>query len=127
MVDSRVSTYQEIEIFSMTPGGRVVFLYGHLLGKLEKARRSTEAEFYQEALVGAQDTVAELMGSLNAEAGGEIAANLCSLYSFFLRELIALVNSRSDQRLAKLIDLITSLKAAWDIAATQPTDIELAQ
>lgn len=127
MTYSAVNTYQEVEVQSMTPAGRVVFMYEHLLGKLELASYSEDPERYQNALLAAQDTVAELMGSLKLDVGGEIATNLNSLYSFFLRELLSLSDDRNDPRLVKLSEMILDLKGAWATAATQVSGTEPAR
>jgi len=61
--------------------------------------------------------VAGLRSSLDLEKGGEIAANLDSLYDYMLHRLM-LANARSDESiLDEVSTLMISIKLSWDSIA----------
>jgi len=63
--------------------------------------------------------VAGLRSSLDVEKGGEIAANLDSLYDYMLHRLM-LANARSDEEiLDEVSTLMISIKLSWDSIADQ--------
>ena len=58
--------------------------------------------------------IAGLRTSLDAQKGGEIAANLEALYDYMERKLV-IANSRNDQAaLDEVIKLLREVKEAWD-------------
>jgi len=63
--------------------------------------------------------IANLQASLNLEAGGEVAANLDSLYDYMCRRLV-LANSNNDETiLDEVMSLMLEIKSGWDgIAGT---------
>ncbi len=61
--------------------------------------------------------IAELNATLDHEIGGEIAANLASLYDFMMRE-IPRANARNDAAiLVPVISILRELREAWVEAA----------
>lgn len=63
--------------------------------------------------------VAGLRSSLDIEQGGEIAANLDSLYEYMLNRLM-LANAKSDEDiLDEVSTLMISIKLSWDSIADQ--------
>src|SRR5687767_12237020 len=71
-------------------------------------------------LVRAQDIIVELLGSLNREAGGQIADQLASVYDYCFRRLV-LANVKKDPEPAReVIRILRELGTAWqEIAAQQ--------
>ena len=58
--------------------------------------------------------VGGLRGSLDLEAGGEIAANLDQLYDYMQRQLL-LANARNDAaRLHEVLGLLREIKTGWE-------------
>ena len=68
----------------------------------------------------AQDIVVELLGSLNHEAGGQIADQLASVYDYCFRQLVT-ANVKKDPAPAReVIGILRDLGTAWqEIAAQQ--------
>ncbi len=119
-MSSRISSnYQALEIESMTPARRVVFLYGFLLGQLNQAKRHLadgDHEARNRNLSKAHAVITELLVSLNREGGGEIAENLSALYAFFLKELLHIDLHMDAVRLDRLLALVSSLHETWSEA-----------
>src|SRR4051812_44156355 len=71
-------------------------------------------------LVRAQDIVVELLGSLNREAGGQVAEQLASVYDYCFRRLVT-ANVKKDPAPAReVIGILRDLGTAWqEIAAQQ--------
>lgn len=61
----------------------------------------------------AQAIVNELNVTLDMEAGGEIAANLRSLYLFINRHLAEAIGAPSSQQVREAMDLVADLRGAW--------------
>jgi flagellar protein FliS len=55
-----------------------------------------------------------LQGSLDAKAGGEIAANLDRLYDYMTHRLVEANLSNDRQALEEVQRLLSGIKAAWD-------------
>lgn len=55
-----------------------------------------------------------LRGSLNMEAGGEIATNLDALYDYMLRQLIKAHAENDVTALDEVASLLREIKAGWD-------------
>ena len=70
--------------------------------------------------VRAQDIVIELLGSLNREAGGQIAVQLASIYDYCFRQLVT-ANIKKDPAPAReVVGILRDLGTAWqEIAAQQ--------
>ena len=70
-------------------------------------------------LVRAQDIVVELLGSLNREAGGEVASQLSSVYDYCFRRLVT-ANIKKDAAPAReVIGILRDLGTAWQQIALQ--------
>ena len=119
----QASRYRETEVLTATPGQLVVLLYDHLLISLRKARiametRDTEAQ--GEHLEKGRVILTELLVTLDHERGAEVAANLGSLYSFLLGELVQ-VGIRGDlSRLDRVTNMIAELRDAFAQLASAP-------
>jgi len=104
---------QLIELLLAGAIGRVAEARGHL-ERGDIARKG-------EALGRALAIVGELNGSLDLGRGGDIAANLRSLYDYIGRRLTE-ANLRNDgAALEEVMGLLREIKSGWDaIGAEQP-------
>jgi len=112
--------YHALEIESMSPAKRIVYLYGFLLGQLNQAQRHIaegEHEARNKKLMKAQDVVHELLVSLNREEGGEIANNLAAIYGYWLKELLHIDVNDDAARLERLKALVSAMHQTWTEAA----------
>lgn len=120
-----VSRYQQNDVASMSPARQVVFLYSHALASLRMASRhiaQKDVEARERAMNKARDIFAELLGTLDFEAGGQIAHNLAGLYAWFIDETMHIDATRDGARLTRLIGMVAELHGAWDQAAQQVSE-----
>jgi flagellar protein FliS len=120
-----VARYQQNDVFSMSPARRVVFLYGQTLASLRQAARHLElgdVEQRTKCMLRASDILAEMLCSLDFEAGGSIATGLAQLYAWMMQEIVEINRLRDPKRLQRLTAMIADLHSAWDQAAAQVVD-----
>ena len=120
-----VSRYQQNDVASMSPARQVVFLYSHALASLRMASRhiaQKDVEARERAMNKARDIFSELLGTLDFEAGGQIAHNLAGLYAWFIDETMHIDATRDGARLTRLIGMVAELHGAWDQAAQQVSE-----
>jgi flagellar secretion chaperone FliS len=118
----RPMAYQDMEVMTSSKERLVPLLYEHLLKRLRMAGKQIEEgdiEGRSENLQKASSIVFELLGSLDFDAGGELASRLAGLYGFFAGEIADVGRTRDTQRLDALIQMIAGLHTAWDQAARQ--------
>lgn len=116
MVHQGIREYQQTTITSQSPERLIVMLYEGALRFLESARTDA-AEGDLPAMghhVGrAQKIILELQCCLDHETGGQVAANLDSLYGFVLRELTDLRIDADVRHIADVRRVLLPLLAAW--------------
>ena len=118
----RSAAYRDNEVLSASKERLVPMLYQGLLKNLRRAGMQMGAgdlEGKGESLQKASAIVYELLGSLDFEAGGDIASRLAALYAYFLREMMEAGRALDRARIDKLSEMIASLHDAWDQAAQQ--------
>ena len=123
---THANTYREMEVLSASPGQLVVMLYDHLLVTLRRARLvmdSSSPEMRGTLLEKARAVVAELLATLDVEAGGEVARNLSGLYTFFFGELVDLALRPDVGRLDRVTGMIGELRDAFAQAAAAPAEV----
>lgn len=69
--------------------------------------------------------VGHLNGSLDHEAGGEVAANLSSLYDYIVRRLTEANLHNDGSALAEVLELLGEIESAWN-AIPQPQRVPVA-
>jgi flagellar protein FliS len=112
---TKVETAGSVDLVVMLYQGAVRFIR---LG-IEAIERN-DGKAAHENLVRAQDIVVELLGSLNHEAGGQIAGQLASVYDYCFRRLVT-ANVKKDAIPAReVVVIMRDLGTAWqEIAAQQ--------
>ncbi|MCL2609696.1 MAG: flagellar export chaperone FliS [Treponema sp.] len=119
-----LSAYRETKVTTAGQGQLIIMLYNeavkHLdeaLGILESESRETRLagsiEKFGKAVIKTQELISELMVSLDFDQGGDIAANLFSLYSWFNRELVEANIDRDPRRIIGVRNHICELRTAW--------------
>jgi flagellar protein FliS len=115
------SAYLESRILSASPLDLVNILYEHAILDIEQARQSLargDVAARSRSISKAIAIIGELQGSLDYEAGGEIASNLGQLYQYMRARLTAGNLRQSDSPLAEVVNLLESLGDAWRAIAT---------
>jgi flagellar protein FliS len=99
-------------------------LYDGVIAALQRAVNAIEAgDIGQKCanLNRAQAIVAQLEGTLNFEAGGEVARTLKSLYVYSRAQILKANLENSAPVLRALIDRLSSVREAWYEADHQPS------
>ena len=127
--NNAASAYRETNIKTASPGSLILMLYAEGLKQINLAIEkmnvekipASDLEPIHKHIVKAQEVITELMASLDMEAGGEIAQNLLSLYTYFNQQLLA-ANLKKDYRpLIDIRGMMEELQAVWkQIVADQP-------
>ncbi len=113
--------YQRVQTETASPGQLVVLLYQGCIRYTQRGRIALEdgdIETARTCLLRAQDVVAELMSSLNLEAG-DLAINLMRLYEYVHGRLVHANIRRDATAAAEVEHLVRSLLPAWEEAIRQ--------
>ncbi|MGQ9463046.1 MAG: flagellar export chaperone FliS [Candidatus Fervidibacter sp.] len=105
-----VNTYLKQMVETATPVQLISLLFkrgSELMEEAEQALVSEDLEKANDALTKAQRIVAELIGSLDTEKGGEIAVNLHRLYTFVWERLL-------HANLLKSVEPLKDARTVWD-------------
>jgi len=117
-----VDAYQRTKVETVDPVRLVVMCYEAIVKDLQDAKkyhqeRNIEASY--DKIRHAQDVITELLVGLDYEKGGDIAVNLGRIYNFVLRQLIAVNTRTKPDYYDPLIQIMESLKEAWEQIAQQ--------
>lgn len=99
------------------PHTLISVLLQHVLGNIAAARGAIEHKdiaIKSKSLNKAIEMIGELQGSLNMEAGGEVAQNLASLYDYSIRTLTEANQQNSLDKLDVVTRIFTDIKEGWD-------------
>jgi flagellar secretion chaperone FliS len=114
--------YRQTQTHTAAPGELVLMLYRGAIRFLSSAIEAIDAQNTAEAhtkLIKTQDIIADLLGSLDHERGGDVARNLSALYDYMLRRLVE-ANVRKDTKPAREVQaLLRELLPAWEAAVKQ--------
>jgi flagellar secretion chaperone FliS len=112
--------YQSNSIQTAPPEQLVVMLYDgclRFLRRAEAAANEGQRPQTTEAISRATAIVMELNATLDMERGGQIAANLRSLYFFLHRHLLDAARETSVPKIRQAIELVAELRGAFAAAA----------
>ena len=121
---SQANVYREREVLTASPEKLVVMTFDHVLVNLRRARLAIESkniELRVESMGRAREGVMELLVSVDAERGGEMATNLRALYAYALREFTAIGRSRDVKQLDAVTNIIGNLREAFATIVADPT------
>ena len=114
--------YNKDTVLSASPEKLVVMLYDKALRNLNHAVKCHDQKDWGQFglnLGKGQAIVAELLNSLDHEAGGEISKNLEKLYLFVIDRLIQANLKRDCGMIHESIDVLKNLKEGFDHAVRQ--------
>ncbi|HOK96309.1 MAG TPA: flagellar export chaperone FliS [Anaerohalosphaeraceae bacterium] len=121
-----LETYQEIAVTTQSGGRLVVMLYDGAIKFLKRAVNELNAGNMAEKglyINKALDIINELNNVLDMDAGGEIAANLRTLYLFMARHLNSANIKKDPQMIGDVISLLEELNQGWK-AITRNSTLE---
>ena len=111
------TTKNETGVDGASPHSLITMLFD---GALERISEATGAFARQDiaaagAAIGKSISIVDnLRVSLDQEQGGEIAANLASLYEYMTRRLLEANATKDVDMLAEVASLLREIKVAWD-------------
>lgn len=117
MKHSYAAAYQRESILTESPIGLVVKVYQGALTALDRARRFAgegDMNAFRSQLGKASALVAELLGALDHERGGEIAERLSTLYEFILTQLLRPTKTPDLVAVQHAERLLMTLKEGFD-------------
>jgi flagellar secretion chaperone FliS len=117
---SNLAAYQNAAahggVAASDPHGLVVMLMDGALERIAMARGAMQRNDVTEKarlLNRTVSIVAELRGSLDLSAGGQIAANLSELYDYMNRRLMLALANNQIEPLDEVSKLLTEIRSAW--------------
>jgi flagellar secretion chaperone FliS len=121
MAANYARTYQTQAVLTASPGQLVLMLYDAALRFLSQARAALEGdkndwrrfEVINEKIKRAQNIITELRGTLNHEAGAEIAASLDRLYEYYNRRLFEANIKKDIAPVIEVEGLLCELRDGW--------------
>lgn len=115
------AAYQKANVAARSPLELVVLLYDGALASIARARDSAgtgDLVTKGAAVTKALAIVAHLQGTLDMEAGSEIAENLDRLYVFVTDRLIEFNVQGRAEALDEAARVLTTLRDAWSTVAS---------
>jgi flagellar protein FliS len=110
------AAYRDRDISTATPGKLLVMVYDHILANLARAgvaNTNNLIEARLEAVAKARDGICELLATLDLEQGGQIAAQLSSLYTFMLAQLADAGSNFDERKVTRIAGMIRDLRDAF--------------
>ncbi len=118
------TAYFEEGVLSASPLRLVCLLYGRAISELRNARAFLASGKIAErsaSISNACDVLAELLSSLDIEQGGEVANQLCELYSYATAQLLQANLHRDGERISEVLGLLVTLQEGWETLASRET------
>jgi flagellar protein FliS len=110
--------YQKAAVSTLDQKKMIVLLYDGAIKFLSIAMNKMNGGDAYEAhtnLIRGKSIVAELLASLDMDAGGDIAINLQRLYAYMFNTLIDANMERDVNRVQEVIELLKQLREAWKV------------
>lgn len=108
--------YQRAQVETASPTQLIVLLYDgavRFCRLAQDAMRLRDLETQNTNLIKAQRIVGELLGSLNRDAGGDVASNLSRIYTHLLEELVKANLYDDPETLDHAISVLSDMRASW--------------
>ena len=111
-----VQEYRKGAVNGASPLQLVIMLYDGALKYMEAGKYAIthkDLKKQNESLQKAQKIVMELMSCLDMKQGGEVAKNLCALYTYVLNQLVQ-ANIQDDiEPIEQSIRVLSDLRESW--------------
>ena len=114
------AAYKETSVKTASPGSLILMLYTEGIKEINLAISkmrvpkipAKDIEAINNHIIKAQEIITELMAALDMDIGGEIAANLLSIYSYFNQQLLT-ANLKKDYK--PLLDVSSMMQELYDV------------
>jgi len=123
--NSNLSSYLEQKTLSASPLELVAMLYTKAISEIREARQQLAVRniaLRSKAISKACDAIGELDGSLDMEAGGELAQRLRSLYRYCLVRMLDANFQQADEPLGEVLGILMTLSEGWHTIARTAAD-----
>ena len=110
--------YQKAAVSTLDQKKMIVLLYDGAIKYLSIAANKMNGGDAYEAhtnIIRGKSIVAELLASLDMDAGGDIALNLQRLYAYMFNTLIDANMQRNVDLINEVIELLKQLREAWKV------------
>ena len=121
-------SYRQIATQTAPPGQLVLMLFDGALKSLNCALAGFQLEDFAERnlvvhinIQRATDIIRELNGSLDMQAGGELATTLRDLYTFFEGRLSESNRKKTPAGVREILPMVKELRDAWNTMLSQET------
>lgn len=108
--------YAQTKIKTASAGDLVIMLYQGCIKFMRLGKKSiakNDFEHANEYLIRSQDIIMELLTTLDAEKGGEIARNLAALYEYLYKRLIKANMKKDGEIIDEVEEIMLELLEAW--------------
>ena len=123
------AAYKETSVKTASPGSLILMLYTEGIKEIKLAISkmrvpkipAKDIEAINNHIIKAQEIITELMAALDMDIGGEIAANLLSIYSYFNQQLLTANLKKDYKPLLDVSSMMQELHDVWkQIIESQP-------
>jgi flagellar protein FliS len=118
----QLDTYKRNQFYTADRGTLLLMLYQGAIDFLRRAKGHLENGQIADKGVyisKAHAIIAELLNSLDVEAGGDLSRSLGSLYGFMLDQLLEAHVGNKTKPIDDVISLLSTLKEGWEGAVAQ--------
>lgn len=122
---AELNQYQKTAVTTATAIELVLMVYDECIRSLNKAEEAFKLEGPERIeqignhLLHAQDSITELLISLDMERGGEIAINLARLYDFMMTHLSQANLKKEIEPVREVKEMMADLRGTWGQVAEQ--------
>lgn len=119
---AQLKQYQQTQIQTATPEKLLIMLYNGAINFLNKAKVYMEEKDFAQTntfMLKAQAIITEFMNTIDWEPNPDFAQNLYSLYEFMNYTLIQANIRKDPEKVDTVIDLLKTLKSAWEEASVK--------
>ena len=115
-MDNKVNSYKKVDTFGKSGLELVVMVYDGAIASLSQA-----ADFYEkkdnqtgfDAIEKAKRFVVHLYTTLDEEKGGEIAANLASIYAYLTERMNFIQSTKDIAAIDNAIAMLRNIREGW--------------
>jgi len=127
------AAYRETKVKTASQGSLILMLYTEGIKQVNLAIEKMnvpkipagDIEKINTHILKAQNIITELMASLDLEAGGDIAKNLLSIYSYFNHQLLTANLKKDYKPLLDVKNMMEELQSVWkQVVSAQPVQPE---
>ena len=127
MKPQKAESYKKMQIETADPATLILMLFDRAIVLLDRAKNEILEKQYEEkgySLTKANEIIAELLGALDMEKGGEIASSLSRLYNFVMHEIIDADKNKNTNAIDNAKRIVSELRESW-ISIKDNPDVEL--